>query len=182
MGTKTDVAVILAFVMAVAGSAHATDPAVKCAMSKLRAAGKKLSGKMGCWSKGKAKAPYTVDPGCLLKAEESFEKGFAKAGNACPGSAAAIESLVDNCVSDLLTADPNNDKCGSLSAKALGKGASAELGCEGKGLTKGSAPVCRAGIATKTGAALSKAGSCSTNAQTAITSCVDGIAAALPPA
>jgi hypothetical protein len=171
-----------AFAVALVGTARATDPAVKCAVSKLKAAGKKVSGKMSCYSKAKAKPPFTVDPGCLAKAETKFAAAFAKAGNGCPGSAAAIESLVDDCVSAFLTADPNDDKCGSSSAKALGKGASRELGCEEKGLlTGGGAPACRAGVAAKTDAALSKAGSCTTNGQTAITSCVDGITAGVPP-
>ena len=172
-----------AFVLAVgfAGSTLAADPVVKCQSAKLKAAGKKISGKLGCYSKAKSKAPFTVDPACLTKAETSFSAAIAKAGNLCAGSAAGLESQVDSCVNTLVADAPANAKCDASSVKAMGKGAAGELGCEGKGLSKpGTAPACRSSAAAKTSAALAKAGGCAAgDTQADITACVDGIKASV---
>src|SRR5262245_24210022 len=130
--------VILAVAVAVAtvGATTATaasDPTVKCAAAKQKAAGKKIAGKMSCISKAKAKNTAT-DPACLTKAEAKFTAAMNKAGGACPGSIAAIESLVDSCVNTLEPDAPGTGKCPSGTAKALGKAASAELSCSAKDL------------------------------------------------
>jgi hypothetical protein len=168
-----------AFALAIVASTQAADPVVKCQSSKLKAAGKKASGKLGCYAKAKAKSPFVVDLACLTKAETSFSAAMTKAGTACGGSAAVIEGLFeDMCLPLLLGSNPTNDKCGSSSAKAEGKGVSGELGCVGKGLSKpGTESACRSGIAAKTSAALGKAGNCAVGAQAYITQCVDRIKA-----
>ena len=160
----------------------ATDPVVKCLASKQKAAGKKIAAKMGFYSKAKSKA-VAVDPACLTKAEAAFSAAFTKAEakGACPGTTPAIEGQVDTCVNTLVADVPGDSKCTASSAKTIGKGASGELGCTSKELTKpGTEAACRSKTSAKTSAGLTKAGGCSTgDTQSDITSCVNGIAASL---
>ena len=157
-------------------------PGEKCAAAKQKAAGKKIAAKLGCHAKAKSKAPFTVDPACLTKAEGKFSASFAKAGAACPGTAAPIEALVDNCVSTLVADVPGTGKCPSGSAKSVGKTAGAELACTAKDIAKpGTEPGCSSGNDAKLSAALTKAGSCADPSTIPdIHSCRDTIEAALP--
>lgn len=72
-----------------------------CAAKKLKATSKKAAKKLGCYAKA-TKAGVPVDPECLLKAEESFEKAFLKAeeagGCATSADAPALEAIVDGFV------------------------------------------------------------------------------------
>jgi hypothetical protein len=76
-----------------------------CSSSELKAAGKKLSGKMNCYAKA-AKKFQPVDPTCLSKAESKFMTAFGNAelkGDCYTMShAATVESIVDDCVGDLV--------------------------------------------------------------------------------
>jgi hypothetical protein len=157
-------------------------PGQKCAAAKRKAAGKKLAAKLGCYAKAKSKAPFSVDPACLTKAEGKFSAAFAKAGAACPGTTAAIEALVDNCVNTLAGDVPGNTKCTSASVKSVGKTGGAELGCAAKDVTKpGTEPGCSAGNDTKLTAALAKAGNCTAvSTLPDLHDCRDTIVAALP--
>jgi hypothetical protein len=155
----------------------------KCAGAKRKAAGKKIAGKMSCYSKAFAKS-VAVDPFCLAKAEAKFEKAFAKAGSSCPGGAAAIEALVDTCVTTLVDdTDQGTPKCQGSSAKAAGKGASSALGCHAKEITKpGTLAACLAKNDGKLGGSLTKAGSCADgDTITDVNDCADDIADALEP-
>src|SRR5262249_27998761 len=106
-----------------------------------------------------------------------------KAGGACPGSIAAIESLVDSCVNTLEPDSPGTGKCPSGTAKALGKAASAELSCSAKDLSKpGSFGVCHAKADFKLTAAFAQAGNCEAGtSQSDVHDCQATIAGALPP-
>jgi hypothetical protein len=78
-------------------------------VKKQQAAAKKLTAKVKCWGvalkKGKA-----VDPACLAKAEQKFDDAFAKAeekgGCLTSNDAAAVETLVDGWLGELLAALP----------------------------------------------------------------------------
>jgi len=181
LGVALGVCVLVAG--AVSPAMAATTPAQKCAAAKQKAAGKKASSKMGCYSKAKAKS-LTVDPACLTKAEAKFSSAMAKAGAACPGTAPTIESLVDSCVSTLVADVPGDGKCPSASAKAAGKATGAELACTAKEITKpGSLAACHAKADGKLSAAISKAGACgqSGTLQADVHNCRDSISGALPP-
>jgi hypothetical protein len=75
-----------------------------CTVSKLAAAGTKLSGKLTCLQKAALKS--VLDPGCFPKVEQRFEDSFARADGKgpCAGDVAAVEALVDQCV-DLIASN-----------------------------------------------------------------------------
>jgi hypothetical protein len=76
----------------------------KCEATRLKAAGKKASGKLACNSKAAAKG-LTVDSMCIQKLEAKYQAAFAKA-TGCTGDQNAVETTVNqSCVSDL-GADP----------------------------------------------------------------------------
>ena len=126
-------------------------PAQKCVGAKLKAAGKKLAAKMSCHAKAKV-AGVAVDPTCLAKAEAKFTSAVTKAGAACAGTPATLESPVDDCVTNFLPEVPGNGKCPADSAKAAGKEGSGLLGCRVKELTKpGSFALCDASVDGKLG-------------------------------
>ena len=131
----------------------------KCEASKLKAAGKGISGQMGCVSKAKAKSVAT-DPACISKVQAKTDSAIAKAG-ACNGSAGAIESQITACVNQLTSDVPGNGKCPASSAKAVGKGGGSELSCESKQVLKpGTFAACDTKEDGKTSGAVTKAGSC----------------------
>jgi hypothetical protein len=78
-----------------------------CGAAQIKAAGKKVSGKAGCYSKAyKTGDPVSAD--CLGKVEAKFLLAYAKAVEKgdCPGDATAVgvEELVDVCIGELTTA------------------------------------------------------------------------------
>ena len=75
----------------------ALSPQQKCQVAKLKAAGKEIAGKMVCYVKAKATAVPVVGD-CLSKAQAKADTAINKAGNACTGLAAGVESDVDTCV------------------------------------------------------------------------------------
>jgi hypothetical protein len=87
------------------------DPASRsiCSSSKLKAAGKKFAGRMTCHAKAALKL-RPADSLCLAKTETKFTTAFGKAElkNDCYtlSDAAAVESIVDDCVDDLVAAMP----------------------------------------------------------------------------
>jgi hypothetical protein len=89
-------------------NAAGPDPATKCEVAKLKAAGKKAA----CLATEETKA-VLGKPANPAKCEEAFTKAFAKAeaaaakaGGACTvtGDVAVIEDLVDTCVEDVAAA------------------------------------------------------------------------------
>jgi len=151
-----------AFAVAVVGGTAmaASDPVAKCQSAKLKAAGKGISGELGCASKAKKKAIPT-DPNCIAKVQAKTAKALDKADGACPGSTAAIQTQITNCVNTLLADVPGDGKCPSSSAKVVGKSGAAELACEAKEVTKpGSFTACDAKEDSKLQSGLTKAGSC----------------------
>src|SRR5262249_38797661 len=101
---------VLGAVVFVAGAgapARATDPTAMCKATKLRAAGKEVAGKMGCYQKAK-KAGTGVDGRCLSNAQTKAEARIDIAGTSdCPGTWPDIDSVVDNCVAAFIADDPN---------------------------------------------------------------------------
>ena len=87
--------------------------AVKCAASKIKAAGSKAEDKIKCHSTSFGKG-QAIDPSCLTKANNKFANAFlkaeAKGGCSTTGDAATIEGIVDGMVdgvvSQLVPANP----------------------------------------------------------------------------
>jgi hypothetical protein len=80
----------------------------KCSAGKKKNTGGKLAGKLGCIAKAFGKAPGTVDPACLLKAETKFSTAWGKLEAKPPclttGDAAALEAKVDAFMNDVINA------------------------------------------------------------------------------
>jgi hypothetical protein len=89
--------------------ANAGDPALRCTAAKLRAAGQKVQGKLGCHARGLLDGGG-ADAGCLAKVEAKFlaRWGRIEGKGGCPvvGDAAAVEDRVDAFVADLVDALP----------------------------------------------------------------------------
>jgi hypothetical protein len=92
-----------------ATSAHAADPAAKCAAAKQKAAVKKIASFLKCEDKRIGKPTFDV-AGCDSDAEDKFNAAIAKAeskgGCVVTGDAAAIESASITCVQSLLRLTP----------------------------------------------------------------------------
>src|SRR5262249_45673323 len=88
-----------------------TPPANRCAGVKLKATGKKVKAKLGCWGKAVRKG-IGVDSQCLAKAEARFASSFAsaEASGSCltTGDAGDIETDVDHLVNQVVAALPFN--------------------------------------------------------------------------
>lgn len=90
-------ACITSFASAISGD-------VACAAYKMKAVGKKTSAKMKCWQKGVLGGGSAASD-CLSKAEDKFDSAIVKAdslGN-CTDTGPALEALVDDCVTSLVT-------------------------------------------------------------------------------
>jgi hypothetical protein len=79
----------------------------KCTGSKLKAAGKKVGGRTGCFAKAAGNG-VAVDPTCLQKYTNGFSAALQKAelkGDDCQtlGDATAIEAKIDSFSQDLVT-------------------------------------------------------------------------------
>jgi cysteine-rich repeat protein len=144
----------------------ATDPLLKCASSKLKATGKKESGKLGCLSKNAAKPDPTKLSDCIMKVESKFAPAFDKADSkgVCAGRSQDLEATANACVQSIAAAIPPPvdscnvptgfcvtattrpckadldcllPKCTSAKLKAAGKAAAGGLNCYAKAVGKG---------------------------------------------
>ena len=158
-------------------------PEQKCAVAKLKAAGKKIATQMSCHAKAKA-AAQAPNSTCLAKVENKFSSAITKAGDACPGSYAPLLSAVDDCVSDLLAQVPGDGKCPGASAKAAGKSGGALVGCQSKEVTKpGAFAACHPSVDNKLATGLAKAGACAdaTNVHASLHDCLASVDAIVEP-
>jgi hypothetical protein len=116
-----------------AGPAAAVSPTDKCLTAKHKAAARKIKAKLTCDAKARARS-VPVDPNCLARAEAKFAASFVRADakGVCPGTAAAVEALIDSCVATLGADVPGNGRCQATSVKAEGKAGGCELMCAAK--------------------------------------------------
>lgn len=131
----------------------ASDPLLKCASSKLKAASKKESGWFNCLSKDAAKPDPTALSACIMKLELKFGPAFTKADlkGACIGDPTVVEASINSdgpppsgCIPDVTAVIPATNqmittpfpKCTSAKLKAIGKGAGGELNCYSKAVSK----------------------------------------------
>jgi hypothetical protein len=104
------------------GVVQAAGTPAKCAAAKQKATGKKAAAKLACYEKAGAKA-VPVDPTCLLKADQAFEKAFTKAetagGCAVTGDAGGQENAANAFVAAMAARDSTTpcttegDSCGT---------------------------------------------------------------------
>jgi hypothetical protein len=176
------VALVLLALAVAASPTYGADPSAKCAAAKRKAAGKKIAGKMTCYGKAKALAG-PVDGECLARAEAKFSAAFAKLGAACPGTAMAVEGILDECVGTLLGDVPGDGPCPSRSAKTVGKWAKALLACAARDmLAPGTFGGCDTRVDAKNAAAIARAGDCAAGTTHADlhSACVAPVVDALP--
>lgn len=144
-------------------TAHAAVSAASCASAKQKLAGKAAAAKLGCYAKA-SKAGASVDAECLSKAGGKLTDGLGKieAKGSCvaPGYAAALASVVDSFVADLVVATPpaGFEGCAAAKQKVAGKTAAGDLGCHAKATQAGAAvdAACLAKSAGKLAAAYVK--------------------------
>jgi plastocyanin len=168
-------------------------PAQKCTGGKMKAAAKKVAGKLACYAKAASKN-LPVDDACLGKAETTFTTAFSKAeskgGCLTVGDASAVEANITAFVQSEATAIPSggtkdDGKCASSKLKAAGIKAMAKLLCNAKAATK-NIPVDRACLGkananlTKAFAKAEKKGGCVTTGDAAtVEQAVDALVAQL---
>jgi hypothetical protein len=151
----------------------AVDPVAKCRSAKLKAASKQIVAAMTCLVKAKATAT-PLAPACLTRAADKADAAYGKAGTACPGDGAALLAAVDDCVATLSFDVPGDGKCPSVSAKAAGKGAGAQVKCRAIDSKKpGSFAACDAQEDASTAKTLANAGTCGQAAPATIASHID---------
>lgn len=87
------------------GASSPPPPPAACLQAKLKASGKRASGKMSCWARAAARN-VAADENCLARAESKFDGAFVKAelrGDcARTGDAAAVAAAVDTCVQNVV--------------------------------------------------------------------------------
>src|SRR4029450_2645396 len=98
-------------ILSALGAGSPPSPPAACLQAKMKAARKKASSKLRCWTKA-AEASRPADPACLTKAETKFGVAFAKAeqraGCAQTGDAGTVESAVDSCISNVVALLPSS--------------------------------------------------------------------------
>jgi hypothetical protein len=175
MRSKT-VAFVLFLVALLATRGGAATSEAQCDATKRRLAGRKLAAKLNCEAKAKLQPPFSVDAGCLTRAEQRFAAAMPQSGTACPGSTSSIEGAVDNCVASRLVPDaPGTGRCPGSSLRVMAQVANAELACLARELVKpGSASACLARLDSRLAAGLAKAGGCaSSDTESDIHACRD---------
>ena len=166
-------------------AAGATDPLLKCASSKLKAAAKQESARLNCLSKNVAKPDPTKLSACIDKANAALAPAFTKADakGACAGRAQDLGLTTEGCIQTIATTIPADTcnatsgfyvaastvpcttdldclvKCTSAKLKAAGKAASGGLNCYSKAVGKNVAvdPACTAKADTGLTTSLTKA-------------------------
>jgi cysteine-rich repeat protein len=129
-------------------------PAQKCAGAKQKVVSKDEGGNFGCYSKAAGKAPFSVDPSCLAKAN-ALTAAFTKAdptGLVCEGTDSSVQFTINHCIDQInavLLHDPSctpdppgcTGKCTAAKLKAVSKDAGGKVKCwagaTGKGLPTG---------------------------------------------
>ena len=195
-------ATLLLLVLGPSGSASGASSAATCASSKQTAAGKKIAAKLKCVASATIKGAAVGAP-CLTKAEQTFDRAFARAearaqrNGTCAtvGDAPAVEALVDACVNHVRTlldvaATPAASKCTADKLRAAGTSSSADLLCWAKAVASGRPvdPACLLKAATRLDGSFATAesrGDCLTvgdasSISTAIDACLDTITSAQP--
>src|SRR5262249_48704608 len=109
----------------------------KCVAAKLTAIGKKESSKLACLSKVAQTGDTTGLNDCKARAESRYAMALAIAGE-CGSSAAACESRVDSCVSQLAAILPDAPSgCEAAKLKAAAKAVTGLFNCSTRSASRG---------------------------------------------
>ncbi len=138
---------LLALGAGLAGLADAATDAERCLSSKQKAAGKEGFLFLNCAAKA-ARKNEAVDPACITKAEEKFDKSWdkaeAKGGCSTNGERGRVEAII-RAQTDAATAalthgvDQDSQKCAFSKRKATGRYLFSVLKCYAKAATRGEA-------------------------------------------
>jgi hypothetical protein len=121
-------------------------PASRCAQSALDAAGKKAKAESSCYSKA-LQHGVAVDPACLQKATDDFNKDFTKAqrlGDCLtdtdgPTAEASVDGFVSSAIALVTGGSPGPDICFGAKLVAIGKKARRFTRCSAKAARSGTA-------------------------------------------
>jgi len=170
-------AALLLLALGASPAGAAIDPAQKCTAVKLGAAGKSGESNALCTMKASL-AGTPTDAACLVKSDDRLGAVFAgaekKGGCVADGNAGSVATVLDD-VTGFAETQLGDDgsaagrKCAAARRKALGKLVSAALGCQSKGVLKGSSTqeiaICKYSAIAKSNDAFAKseaAGGCAT--------------------
>jgi len=109
----------------------------RCVAAKLKAIGKKESGRLACLAKVAKTGDSSGLSDCVAKVESRYTVAFAKAGE-CGSSAAACENRVDSCVSQVATLLPDlPSRCEASKLTAAAKAVTGLFNCAAKSASRG---------------------------------------------
>jgi hypothetical protein len=141
--------------------------ASRCAQSALDAAGKKAKAEASCYSKALQNG-VDVDPACLQKATDNFDKGFTKAqglGDCLtdtdgPTVEASVDGFVSSAIALVTGGSPGPDICFGKKLVAIGKKAQSFTKCSSKAAKSGTTvdEMCAQKAAQSFNASLKKCG------------------------
>ena len=108
-----------------------------CVAGKLKAIGKKESGRLACLAKVAKTGDSSGLSDCVAKVESKFTPAFAKAGE-CGSPATACENHVDFCMSQVAANLPDvSSTCEAAKLTAAGKAAASLFNCSAKSALRG---------------------------------------------
>jgi hypothetical protein len=109
----------------------------RCVAGKLKAIGKKESGRFACLAKVVRTGDSSELSDCVATVEAKYTGAFASAGE-CGSSDAACESSVDSCVSQVAANLPDApSRCEASKLKAVGKAVVSLFNCAAKSAVRG---------------------------------------------
>ncbi len=109
----------------------------KCVAAKLKAIGKKESGKLACLAKVAKTGDSSGLSDCIARAESKYATAFAKAGE-CGSSAANCEDTVDSCVSQVAESLPDvPSRCEASKLTAAAKAVTGLFNCTTRSASRG---------------------------------------------
>jgi hypothetical protein len=109
----------------------------RCVAGKLKAIGKKESGRLACLAKVAKTGDSSGLSDCVARVESKFTPAFTKAGE-CGSSATACEDHVDFCMSQVAANLPDvSSTCEAAKLTAAGKAAASLFNCFAKSALRG---------------------------------------------
>ncbi len=109
----------------------------RCVAGKLKAIGKKESGRLVCLAKVAKTGDSSGLEACITKVEAKYTTAFAKAGE-CGSSAVACEDRVDSCVSQVAVNLPDvPSRCEASKLTAAAKAAAGLFDCAARSALRG---------------------------------------------
>ena len=109
----------------------------RCVAGKLKAIGKKESGRFACLARATKTGDSSGLSECVARVESQYTAAFAKAGD-CGSSATACEDHVDSCVTQVAANLPDeSSRCEAAKLTAAGKAAASLFNCAARSALTG---------------------------------------------